>query len=172
LSAPAGFTPDGMPIGVELLGRPLDDARLVAMAYDYEQATHPRRAPSTTPPLVDGKAPHAAAIEVVAKDGNAVARGALTYDPTRRALAYSVDVSGLPASHVFTMSIDRDSAGRKGDMVRHLTGPGVASAKGTLTLTDAERRELVAGRLSLVVYTREQPTGAMRAPLQLPRRTN
>jgi amidase len=170
LSAPAGFTPDGMPIGLELLGRPLDDARLVAMAYDYEQSTHPRRAPSTTPPLVDGKASMPVAMNVVAKDGNAVARGALTYDPTRRALAYSVSVSGVPASHVFTMSIDRDSAGHKGDMIRHLAGPGTASAKGALTLTESERRELVGGRLSLVVYTREQPTGAMRTALLLPRR--
>jgi hypothetical protein len=170
LSAPAGFTPDGMPIGLELLGRPLDDARLVAMAYDYEQSTHPRRAPSTTPPLVDGKAPMPVAMNVVAKDGNAVARGTLTYDPTRRALAYSVIVSGVPASHVFTVSIDRDSAGRKGDMIRHLAGPGTASAKGTLTLTESERRDLVGGRLSLVVYTREQPMGAMRTALLLPRR--
>ena len=167
LSAPAGFTPDGMPIGVELLGRPLDDARLVAMAYDYEQATRPRRAPSTTPPLVDGQAPRPLTTLVVAKGDKAVARGSLTYDPTRRALAYSVAVSGVPASHVLTLSIDRDSAGKKGDMVRHLAGPGTLSTKGTLTLTEPERRELVAGRLSLVVYTREQPSGAMRAALSL-----
>jgi len=108
----------------------------------------------------------------VAKEGNAVARGTLTYDPTRRALGYSVTVAGVPANHIFTMSIDRDSAGRKGDMIRHLAGPGAASVKGTLTLTEAERRELLAGRLSLVVYTREQPTGAMRAALLLPRGTN
>ena len=172
LSAPAGFTPDGMPIGVELLGRPLDDARLVAMAYDYEQSTRPRRAPSTTPPLVDGKAPVPVAINVVAKDGSAIARGTLTYDPTHRALTYWVAVTGVPASRVFTLSIDRDSAGRKGDMIRHLSGPGMAIAKGTLSLTESERRELVGGRLSLVVYTREQPTGAMRAALLLPRGTN
>ena len=51
LSMPAGFTPDGLPIGVELLGRPLADTRLLSLAYDYEQSVHPRRAPSTTPPL-------------------------------------------------------------------------------------------------------------------------
>ena len=169
LSAPAGFTPDGMPIGVELLGRPLDDARLVAMAYDYEQATHPRRPPSTTPPLVDGKAPKPVPMLAVAKEGDAVARGTFTYDPTRRALSYSVRVTGLPSTHLFTISIDRDSVGRKRDMVRHLAGPGSASAKGTLTLTEAERRELIAGRLSLVVYTREQPAGTMRAALALQR---
>jgi len=165
LSAPAGFTNDGMPIGVELLGRALDDTKLVAMAYDYEQSARPRRPPSTTPPLVDGRAPKAVAMSAVAKEGNAIARGSLSYDATHRTLAYSVSVTGVPASHVFTMSIDRDSAGKKGVMIRHLAGPGVATARGTLTLGEAERRDLLAGRLSLVVYTREQPTGAMRARL-------
>jgi amidase len=169
LSAPAGFTPDGMPIGLELLGRPLDDARLVAMAYDYEQATRPRRAPSTTPPLLDGKAPKPVTIVATLKSGRAAARGSLTYDPTRRALGYSLTVTGIPASDVLTFSIDRDSAGKKGDMIRHLAGPGTSSARGTITLTEPERRELVAGRLSLVLYTREQPSGALRAALSVQR---
>jgi Asp-tRNA(Asn)/Glu-tRNA(Gln) amidotransferase A subunit family amidase len=170
LSVPAGFTPDGMPIGVELLGRPLADAGLVAMAYDYEQSTHPRRAPSTTPPLIDGKAPKPMPIAVSLKEGDAVVHGELSYDPTRRSLAYSVRVTGMPSTHVLTTSIDIDSAGRKGAMIRHLSGAGVAISRGTLTLTDVERRELVAGRLSLVIYTREQPTGSIRAALLLPPR--
>jgi amidase len=51
LSMPAGFTPDSLPIGVELLGRSLSDARLVSLAFSYEQAVHPRRPPRTTPAL-------------------------------------------------------------------------------------------------------------------------
>lgn len=51
ISIPAGFTPDGLPIGVELLGRAWTDARLLSMAYAYEQAVHPRRPPITTPLL-------------------------------------------------------------------------------------------------------------------------
>ena len=46
LTMPAGFTPDGLPIGVELLGRPLADTRLLSLAYDYEQSVHPRRPPA------------------------------------------------------------------------------------------------------------------------------
>jgi amidase len=168
LSAPAGFTPDGMPIGVELLGRPLDDARLVAMAYDYEQATHPRRAPSTTPPLVDGKAPAPTTIVVVGRVKDVSVHGTFTYDATRRALTYSVRVTGAPASDVLTLSIDRDSTSRKGPMVRHLAGPGKTTAIGTLTLTESERRDLVAAGLALVAYTRQQPKGTLRAPLLLP----
>ncbi len=53
LSLPAGFTPDSLPIGVELLGRQLSDVRLVSLAYAYEQAVHPRRPPRTTPALAN-----------------------------------------------------------------------------------------------------------------------
>ena len=46
---PAGFTRDNLPAGITFLGRPFDDARMIRLAYAYEQATRHRRAPSTTP---------------------------------------------------------------------------------------------------------------------------
>ncbi|MBW4721367.1 amidase family protein [Saccharothrix obliqua] len=51
LTVPAGFTPDGMPVGVELLGAPFSEPTLLGLAFDYEQATHHRRPPASTPPL-------------------------------------------------------------------------------------------------------------------------
>jgi Asp-tRNA(Asn)/Glu-tRNA(Gln) amidotransferase A subunit family amidase len=51
LTVPAGFTPDGMPIGVELLGLPFTEPTLLGMGYAYEQATHHRKPPVSTPPL-------------------------------------------------------------------------------------------------------------------------
>jgi Asp-tRNA(Asn)/Glu-tRNA(Gln) amidotransferase A subunit family amidase len=48
---PAGFTPDGLPVGLELLGREWSEPQLIKFAYAYEQATKHRRAPSSTPPL-------------------------------------------------------------------------------------------------------------------------
>jgi Asp-tRNA(Asn)/Glu-tRNA(Gln) amidotransferase A subunit family amidase len=33
ISLPAGFTNDGLPVGLEMMGKPFDDAKLVAMAY-------------------------------------------------------------------------------------------------------------------------------------------
>jgi amidase len=51
LSVPAGFTPTGLPVGVELLGLPFTEPTLLAMAHTYEQATHHRTPPSSTPPL-------------------------------------------------------------------------------------------------------------------------
>ena len=46
---PAGFTRDQLPAGITFLGRPFDDANMIRFAYAYEQATHHRRAPATTP---------------------------------------------------------------------------------------------------------------------------
>ena len=51
ISVPGGFTPEGMPVGVELLGRPFGDAMLLGLAYSFEQATHHRRPPASTPVL-------------------------------------------------------------------------------------------------------------------------
>lgn len=48
---PAGFTPDGLPVGVELLGDEFSEPTLISLAYSYEQATKHRRPPTTTPPL-------------------------------------------------------------------------------------------------------------------------
>ncbi len=51
ITVPAGFTPEGLPVGVELLGRAWGEPRLLALAYAYEQATGHRRPPESTPPL-------------------------------------------------------------------------------------------------------------------------
>lgn len=47
LSLPAGFTPEGLPVGVELLGLPFSEPALLGMGYAYERATRHR----TPPPL-------------------------------------------------------------------------------------------------------------------------
>lgn len=50
-SAPSNTAPIGVPIGMEILGRPFDEATLIEVAYGFEQATGHRRPPVTTPPL-------------------------------------------------------------------------------------------------------------------------
>ena len=46
---PAGFTSDDLPAGITFLGRPYDDARMIGLAYAYEQATRHRRPPACAP---------------------------------------------------------------------------------------------------------------------------
>jgi hypothetical protein len=165
LSMPAGFTPDGLPIGVELLGRPLADARLLALAFDYEQAVHPRRPPSTTPALVDGRAPKPVVMTATVRDGAVSAKGDFSFDPTQRSLDYMVRVTGSPADRVFAISLDRDSSGHKGPVLRQLSGSGVTQAKGRLKLGESDRKDLLAGRMSLVVYTADRPAGSVKGAI-------
>ena len=51
IAVPAGFTRDNLPAGITFVGRPYDDGNMLKLAYSYEQATHHRRPPETTPPL-------------------------------------------------------------------------------------------------------------------------
>ncbi len=48
---PAGFSSRGLPIGLELMGRPFAEPTLIAIAAGYETHTNHRRLPPTTPPL-------------------------------------------------------------------------------------------------------------------------
>jgi Asp-tRNA(Asn)/Glu-tRNA(Gln) amidotransferase A subunit family amidase len=51
MSMPAGFTADGLPVGMDLLGQPWSEPTLLKVAYAYERLVAPRKAPKTTPPL-------------------------------------------------------------------------------------------------------------------------
>jgi len=48
---PAGVTVDKMPVTISFLGPAFSEPKLLGYAYDYEQATHHRVSPSTTPAL-------------------------------------------------------------------------------------------------------------------------
>lgn len=56
-SLPAGFTsptqtaPLGVPVGIEILCREFDEPTLIEIAYGFEQATHYRKPPVSTPEL-------------------------------------------------------------------------------------------------------------------------
>jgi Asp-tRNA(Asn)/Glu-tRNA(Gln) amidotransferase A subunit family amidase len=52
ITVPAGFTAEGLPVGVEFLGRPFSEPTLLRLAYSYEQATRHRRPPDSVPPLL------------------------------------------------------------------------------------------------------------------------
>jgi Asp-tRNA(Asn)/Glu-tRNA(Gln) amidotransferase A subunit family amidase len=52
IQVPMGYTRGGLlPAGITFFGRAWDEARLIRLAYSYEQATHHRRPPPTVPPL-------------------------------------------------------------------------------------------------------------------------
>jgi amidase len=51
LIVPAGFTGDELPVALSFLGPAFSEARLLALGYSFEQATHARRLPVHTPRL-------------------------------------------------------------------------------------------------------------------------
>src|SRR5258708_4647021 len=57
VTVPAGFSastsdaPIGVPVGMDILGRPDSEAKLLSIAFAFEQATHLRRSPESARPL-------------------------------------------------------------------------------------------------------------------------
>jgi amidase len=57
LTVPMGFTDDGLPLGLQLLARPFDEAKLFRYAYAYEQRVQHRRPPPGFPALPEQAPP-------------------------------------------------------------------------------------------------------------------
>jgi amidase len=51
LVVPMGFTREDLPSGLQIVGEPWSDAKLIEIGYAYEQATHHRHPPASVPPL-------------------------------------------------------------------------------------------------------------------------
>ena len=49
ITVPAGFTSENLPVGLEFMARPFAEHLLLRIAYAYEQGTHHRKPPSSTP---------------------------------------------------------------------------------------------------------------------------
>ena len=48
---PAGWDAEGLPLALEIMGRPFSDATLLKIAHGYEQASKNRMSPKSVPPL-------------------------------------------------------------------------------------------------------------------------
>jgi Asp-tRNA(Asn)/Glu-tRNA(Gln) amidotransferase A subunit family amidase len=51
ITVPSGFTADNLPTGITFVGKPYSEPAMLKLAYSYEQATHHRVPPKTTPAL-------------------------------------------------------------------------------------------------------------------------
>ncbi len=54
ISVPAGFTEDGLPVGLEFVAKPYDEPTLFRFAHSFEQGTKHRRPPAS-PPAPSGR---------------------------------------------------------------------------------------------------------------------
>jgi Asp-tRNA(Asn)/Glu-tRNA(Gln) amidotransferase A subunit family amidase len=164
LSAPAGFTADGLPIGIELLGREFSESDLLRIAYGLEQSAKLRKAPFSTPPLVAGKAPAPVAFEV---QGDAL-RVRLTYDPTTAELRYTANIAGVPPERVRLAALHRGEPEKSGALLFRLIEAGETAGQGSVMLGAQARDDLRAGRLYIQLYTHDHPGGTSRVRVMLP----
>jgi Asp-tRNA(Asn)/Glu-tRNA(Gln) amidotransferase A subunit family amidase len=174
ISMPAGFTEEQSPVGVELIGRAHSDVELVGLAYAWEQATGLRRAPATTPPLVDGLAPAPVSWTARAEsaDGSAVLTARFTHDATTSQLAYDMRVTGVESRDLLGAYLHQGPEGAEGaagPVVSGLLPQGEPHATGVIELSPRDAAALAAGRLYLQLDG--SPEATARARLTRPART-
>ena len=167
ISVPAGFAVDDMPVGVELLGRPFAESRLIGLAYAFEQHTRHRRPPDFAPSLVTPPSPLQLEATVTAADDMS-GRARLILDPATRTLDYSLSAYGVRDRDVLVIDLHRQADdSENGPSIRRLAGKRGRIA-GQLVLTGREIHFLREGRLYIDVHTTDQLAGALRVDLAIP----
>jgi amidase len=167
LTMPAGFTSDGLPVGIEMLGRPFADARLVALAYSFEQRGPRRRPPHTTPPLINGQSPSPVMFTATARVSSASARGTFSFDRVRGRLGYELQITGVPAERLHAVVLRRVDSNRT-RVIHRLSGPGVTRAAGSLSLNAIDSHALTQGRVMLSLYSTDRSSNEGDVRLELP----
>ena len=166
LCIPAGFTADMVPVGIDLLGKAYAEQDLLNYALHWERAIQPRRAPFSTPPLVDGCAP-------LPRSGTAhiqsstEASATLRYDidTTTGVLRFNAAVNHADDDAVIALTLQRWVDGHAGPVQRTLMKAGKQAASGEVALRGDQLAALAQGKLHLHLYTRRAPLGAGHAPL-------
>jgi amidase len=167
ISMQAGFTADGLPIGVELLGRRLDDAKLVSYAYDFEQATHHRRAPLRTPALGGNTS-----VPLLTWHSNSASKAVsakFTFDPATSDLKYEVTTNGIAENDLLAATLHRGVKDGNGPVIAVWANHGFKSIAGTESLSNQDREKLITGELYLQVSTRSKDVGDLRIQLKATR---
>jgi hypothetical protein len=172
ITMPAGFTSDGLPTGLELMGRPFSDARLVAFAYAFEQAGPRRRPPSVAPRLVNGIAPRPVLFSVTAGPAQSNAIVQFSFNPATSELGYSSHLAGLKATAIQAVVLrraDGTGAGAQRRVVYRISGPEMLAAAGKVRLLGDELDAYRAGRLSVAVFGDAGPDPLAEVVLRPPR---
>jgi amidase len=168
LGLPAGFSDDGVPVGIDLLGAAFAEPQLLSLGYAVERTLALRRPPHSTPALRDGKAPAArtTTLAVGRSSGVAPLSVAMTYDETQGRLDFTwsadPDAAGVVAAWLHTGTAEKPGAAR-----HPLFGPG-RQRSGSAVLGHLDRQALAEGR-SLVRVFRRGEARPLDVPLEFSR---
>ncbi len=183
ITVPAGFTPNGFPVGVEMLGRPFAEPTLLGLAFAYEQATKWRRSPSTTPPLGETR-PRLEAVDPSSDTGSGsrrmvvTATGAQSVPPSdvpfsvtarfsfndqTRQLGYEVMLSGASRNQIGGTYLHRRASRPNGGVAYILAKASASKISGKVTLLEAEAADLKAGKFYVSAISKKNPRASARA---------
>jgi amidase len=160
LAVPAGFSDDGVPIGIDVLGRAWSEADLLSLGYAMERTLALRRAPFSTPALVNGKAPVPKSVPVaLEEDADRLGIADFTYDETTGRLAYKLFFAPRREERVTAIWIHRSSGAKVAAAIHQLFGGAGSNLAGAVVLAATDRASFAAGRLRVRIYTRQHPGG-------------
>lgn len=161
ITVPAGYARDGMPVGLEMIGREFSEADLLGLAYAFEQATGHRRAPDSTPSLVTPPPPERATVE--SRGRGAGLRARFELDRATRSLRYVVVAHGVMDDDVLFSHLHRATDGDAGPVTHLLGGRRQSRMSGAVDLSASELRSLTEGELYVDVHTRPDLDGVRAA---------
>ncbi len=188
ISVPAGFTPGGFPVGIEMLARRFAEPTLIGLAYSYEQATKHRRPPASTPRTGGARVDRAVShipygsrtgslrAEVTATGAQSIPPSSVTlraaarfsFNERTRELAYEVVVSGASSDRAGGVYLHRRANRPNGGVAYVLAKAGHRSPiSGSVTLVETEAVDLKDGKFYLSVVSRKNPLLRARADIVL-----
>lgn len=164
LSMPVGLTNNGLPVGMELLGKHFQDADLLAIVKPYEEMVQPRRAPSVTPALENGAPPPDESTRLQFNQLGAALIIDFNYSATTNTFSYYARLDPDNSVEVFaaTLVIDTEEGAELHDpVVLNLLGPDSEEAVGEFFMSADFREAFEQDRLYLKVFADSLPfTGA------------
>jgi amidase len=189
ITVPAGLTPSGFPVGIEMLGRPFAEPTLIGLAYSYEQATRHRVPPSSTPRLGETKAARA----VVAGSSDTGAESLHTevtatrdqskppsdvpfhvtarfnFSERTRELGYDIALSGASSDQVGGVYLHRRANRPNGGVAYILAKTPVKfPVSGKVMLLETEAIDLKAGKFYISAMSKKSPLLSARSDIVLP----
>lgn len=161
LAMPVGFTGNGLPVGLELLGGFLEDAELLAMAQPYESAMSSRRAPSTTPALESGLAPAPQSFELVFSRASLRVEASFEYSAVTNLFDFQVSKEQAQGQAItaVTLVVDANGDGELNEpVVLNLLPPDAVAASGSHFMSAEFRQAVEQRRLYLKVFGDSLPS--------------